>query len=289
MLRRQRTILSILSSADGQLSATQLQKYIFLLREETFLGREATFYEFLPYKFGAYSFTAQREIEALTDYGYIESTTSGVTATTLGRNEACQVDGDTLRAVKTILSKYGKLPLRSLLKDVYDRYPRYAYKSELRDLVPTTALKPEAAEIAVYTIGYEESSIDGFLDKLLRSGITRVIDIRANPVSRKYGFARSTLSSMAAKLGLDYCHFPELGISSAKRRETHTPSEFRQLFGYYEREILPAKAEDVQRVAEMMKNAPSVLVCMEREAVDCHRSRLADRIAAVTSLNTVHL
>ena len=76
MLRRQRTILEVLSAANAPVSATQFQKLVFLLREETFLKQDSTFYEFLPYRFGAYSFCAQREIEALISYGYIDSEVS---------------------------------------------------------------------------------------------------------------------------------------------------------------------------------------------------------------------
>jgi hypothetical protein len=270
-------------------SATQFQKYVFLLSEETFLGKDGAFYEFLPYKFGAYSFSAQREIEALTAYGYILSSASSLGITTLGRQEASQLDSDTCRAVLAIVSKYGKMPLKFLLKDVYSRYPWYASRSELIDIVPESAPKTKAAPIAVYTMGYENRSVDGFLNNLLRQGMKRIVDVRANPVSRKYGFARSSLSNLAGKLGIGYFHRPELGISSAKRRGVETPSEFRALFGYYERQILPAKADVIAEVAELVKGAPSVLVCMEKEAVDCHRSRLAARIASLTSLDIVHL
>ncbi len=289
MLRRQRTILRVLSAANGMVTATQLQKFTFLLREETILGQDGAFYEFLPYRFGAYSFAAQREIEALTTYGYIESTRSSLNLTDTGEKEASHVDSDTARAVLAIVSKYGRIPLNSLLRDVYRRYPWYASKSDRKDLMPAKMPELKAAPIAVYTMGYEERSVDGFLNKLLRTGIRRIIDVRANAVSRKYGFARSSLSTLAGKLGLGYCHCPELGISSAKRREVETPSEFRELFGYYERQILPIKADEVAKVAALIKSVPSVLVCMEKEAVDCHRSRLAARITALTDLNVVHL
>ncbi len=138
-------------------------------------------------------------------------------------------------------------------------------------------------------MGYENRSVDGFLNKLLRAGIRKIVDVRANPVSRKYGFARSSLASLAGKLGLGYTHCPELGISSEKRRDVHTHDQFRELFGYYEREILPEEADAVTRVAELVKTVPSVLVCMEKEAVDCHRSRLATRVASLTDLKIVHL
>lgn len=289
MLRRQRTILRLLSAAGEKVSATQLQKYVFLLGEESFLGRDPAFYEFVPYKYGAYSFAAQREIDALVAYGYIESSATSLKITMLGKKESSEIDDCTARAVLAIVSRYGKMPLRTLLKDVYARYPWYAINSDLKELVPNDAPKLKSAPLAVYTIGYENRSVDGFLNKLLRAGIRRIVDIRANPVSRKYGFARSSLASLAGKLGLGYTHCPELGISSQKRRDVQTPDEFRELFGYYEREILPGEPDAVAKVAELMKTAPSVLVCMEKEAVDCHRSRLATRVATLTKLKIVHL
>jgi len=289
MLRRQRTILKVLSTADGTLSATQLQKYMFLLREETFLCHDLTFYEFLPYRFGPYSFAAQREIETLTAYGYIKSAESSLRITALGLSEASQIETDTARAVLAVVSRCGKKSLQTLLKDVYARYPWFACNSELVDLVPPGATKPKTAPVAVYTIGYENRSVDGFLNRLIRAGISRIIDVRANPVSRKYGFARSVLASLAGKLGLGYSHFPELGISSDKRKKARTPSEFKQLFCYYERQVLPARMAEIARVAELMRSAPSVLLCMEKEAVDCHRSRLAACIGNLTNLSLVHL
>lgn len=289
MLRRQRTILKLLGTADGALSATQFQKYIFLLRQETFLGRDGTFYEFLPYKFGPFSFAAHREIETMTAYGYIAQAGSSLSITTPGMKEGSQVDSDTERAVLRVISKYGEMGLKSLLRDVYARYPWYAVNSELQDLIPAATPKAKVAPVAVYTIGYEDRSVDGFLNKLLRAGIRRIVDVRANPVSRKYGFAGRALASLAGKLGLGYVHRPELGIPSERRKEVQTPSEFRELFSYYERQILPSRTGEIAEVAQLIKATPSVLVCMEKEAVDCHRSRLANRVAALTSLKVVHL
>ena len=289
MLRRQRTILKLFSAADCPVPATKFQKYVFLLRQETFLGRDSTFYDFMPYKYGPYSFAAQREIEALTAYGYLALSGSSLSLTTLGRREAMTVDSDTGHAVLTIVSKYGKKGLQPLLKDVYARYPWYASNSELQELVPEGVKKPKKAPVAVYTIGYEGRSVDGFLDKLLHAGVRRIIDVRANPVSMKYGFAKSSLSSLAAKLSIGYVHCPELGIPSNRRKEAQSNSDFLKLFNYYESQILPAQEDHSMKVAELMKAVPSVLLCMEREAVNCHRGRLATRIAALNKLDVAHL
>jgi len=293
MLRRQRTILKLLSTAGGSLSATQVQKLLFLLRQETFLRSDSAFYDFLPYKYGPYSFAANREIEALVAYGYAQESTSGaaknLTITSSGKKEGNGVEKDVERAILAMCSKYGQITPRSLLKDVYSRYPWYACNSEVKDLVPTDTPKPKTASAAVYTMGYEDRSIDGFFERLLRAGIRRIIDVRSNPVSRKYGFARSSMSAIAAKVAIDYVHKPELGITSEKRKGVESASEFRRLFGYYERQILTTKSDEIDDVAALMKATPSVLVCMEKEAVDCHRSRLATSVAAINGLNIVHL
>jgi uncharacterized protein YwgA len=292
MLRRQRITLNLIANA-GSISATQLQKYLFLMKEETFLRDDSAFYEFLPYKCGPYSFAATRETESLTSYGYVsdDSSTSATTLTisALGREAARQVDGDTSRAVLAIVLKYGKVPLQTLLKDVYGRYPWYATNTELNDIKPAVCSKPKAAPAAVYTMGYEDRSVDGFFNKLIRAGIHRVIDVRSNPVSRKYGFARSSLQAIALKLGMEYTHHPELGITSEKRKGVESSSELQELFSYYEQRILPTKTDEIDDVTKLLKAAPSVLVCMEKEAVDCHRSRLATRIAESTGLRVVHL
>lgn len=289
MLRRQRTILKLFSTADCPVPATKLQKYVFLLRHETFIKQDSAFYDFLPYRFGPYSFAAQREVEVLTAYGYLAASGSSLALTPLGAREASNVDSDTTRAVLTIVSKYGKVGLQPLLKDVYARYPWYARNSELQELVSSGAKEPKKAPVAVYTIGYEGRSVDGFLDKLLHSGIRRIVDVRANPVSMKFGFAKSSLSGLAAKLGVGYVHCPELGIPSSRRKEVQSDTDFLKLFNYYESKMLPEQEVHSMKVAELMKAMPSVLLCMEREAVNCHRGRLANRISALNKLDVVHL
>jgi Protein of unknown function, DUF488 len=293
MLRRQRTTLALLQEAGQTLSTTHLFKLVFLLAEETSLGRDAAFYEFLPHKYGPYSFALNRELEALVSQGYVEEQHSGSTTkfiiTPLGTREQRFVESETTTAVRFIYRKYGKLGIQPLLRDVYTRYPWFSTRSELENLIRQNIPKQNAAPLAVYTIGYEERSVDGFFDKLLRTGIRVILDVRANPISRKYGFAKKSLGAIAGKLELKYEHWPQLGISSEKRQGVHTSAEFRQLFGYYDRVILPRVNDDVTKMAKQIQKAPSVLVCMERQAPDCHRSRLAKALSAASGLSIVDL
>lgn len=293
MLQRQRTTLALLQEAGQALSATQLFKLVFLLAEETSLGRDGAFYDFLPYKFGPYSFALYRELEALVSQGYMNEQHSGSTntysITSLGTREQNAVGSDARRSVRFICEKYGKLGIKQLLRSVYAQYPWYSTRSELDNLVPLDVPKPSIAPPAVYTMGYEERSVDGFFDKLLRVGIRVILDVRANPISRKYGFAKKSLGAISGKVGLAYEHWPQFGIPSEKRRGVETPAEFKQLFGYYDRVVLPNERDDVKRMADQIMQAPSVLVCMERQAHDCHRSRLARVLSAASGLSVVNL
>lgn len=293
MLRRQRTTLALLHEAKQAVPATQLFKLMFLLAQETFLKRDEAFYEFLPHKCGPYSFALNRELEALVSQCYLQEhhtgSTNTYTVTPLGTKEQRNVDSDTTRAVRLVYGKYGKLGIQPLLRDVYSRYPWFATRSELVHLIPQDVPRRVVAPPAVYTMGYEERSVDGFFDQLLRVGIRVILDVRANPISRKYGFAKKSLGTISGKLGMTYEHWPQLGISSGKRHGVETPSEFKQLFGYYDRVILPKVNADVMRMADHMRQTPSVLVCMERKAHDCHRSRLATILSGASGLSVVDL
>lgn len=293
MLRRQRITLALLHEAKQTVSATQLFKLMFLLSKETFVGEDKAFYEFLPHKYGPYSFALNRELDALVSQGYADEQRSGSTnnygVTALGTKEQRSVDSDTARAVRFVYEKYGYLGIQPLLRDVYSRYPWFSTRSELDNLIPPDAPKPNLASPAVYTMGYEERSVDGFFNRLLSAGIRTILDVRANPISRKYGFAKSSLSAIAGKLGLTYEHWPQLGISSEKRQGVETPAEFKQLFGYYDRVILPTVKNDVHRITNQMRLTPSVLVCMERQAHDCHRSRLARVVSEASGMSVVDL
>ncbi len=207
----------------------------------------------------------------------------------LGLGPQLSVDSDTTRSIRFVHGKYGKLGTQQLLQDVYSRYPWYSTRSELEDLIPENAPKAKDAPPAVYTIGYEERSVDGFFDKLLRTGIRVLLDVRANPISRKYGFAKKSLGAISGRLGLTYEHWPQLGISSEKRQGVQTPAEFKRLFGYYDRVILPQVSDDVKRMAGQIQQTPSVIICMERQAHDCHRSRLARVLSEASGLSVVDL
>jgi uncharacterized protein (DUF488 family) len=145
------------------------------------------------------------------------------------------------------------------------------------------------APTAVFTLGYEGWPIDGFLDLLLRAGIQHVIDVRSNPIARRYGFHKCTLDRLCGKVQIKYSHFPQLGIPSGLRDGLGSVSQYEALFSRYEADILPGEGKAVAQVVALMKERPSVLMCMESDPSRCHRSRLASTVAGTTGLPIHHL
>jgi hypothetical protein len=254
---------------------------------------DRTYYDFVPYKFGPFSFALYRELESLQGYGYLEMSDSSI-----GLSDA--TIGDTLRkiaelttrekqAVAGIVARFGSLKPKSLVRNVYARHPWFTINSELTDLIPDDRPKRPQADIAIYTSGYEGKSVDGFFDNLIRAGVRAIVDVRFNPVSRKYGFAGSSLRRIGEKLGFVYSHLPELGIEGKHRESLSDFASYQRLLDRYARSFLNQKHVALNRLAAMLQKIPSVLVCMEKDVDCCHRGRLATAMAERTHLPIVHL
>jgi uncharacterized protein (DUF488 family) len=275
------------------LSPTVFVKLMFLLRQETELRKERSFYDFVPYNFGPFSFTLYWELGSLRQNGYVTPEEEGIAlcgrTRDLAEKEAEDLPSSIRTAVAEVLERYGKMNQWALVRDVYARYPWYATKSELTDLRPEPPLRVKKASTAVYTAGYEGRSVDAFFNDLLKEGIHVVIDVRANPVSRKYGFSGLRLREFCKKLGLEYRHVPSLGIPSTERAGLNGFASYQHLLNRYEQAMLPDRLTQVKEVGYLMRRQPAVLVCVEKDVRCCHRSRLAEAVADVTGLEVIHL
>ena len=281
MLHRQRILLHLIALAGGRATRLQIVKWAFLLSEEGATKGGDSFYEFLPYKFGPYSFCIYQEAGAMVSQGLLMEKDDKTWALTETGDEAAKGTPIEFREeAAQIHHQYGRLDSSRLLDTVYTRYPWFSANSEVRRL----ATRPKAPP-ALYMAGYEGLSIDGFLNRLMLQGMERVIDVRSNPVSRRYGFHKSTLSRLCGDVGIAYVHFPELGIVSEERQQLLAIDDRETLFANYEARVLPRQQASIKEVARLMQERASVLVCMEADPADCHRSRLADALATLTALS----
>ena len=291
MLIRQKVILSLIDQMDGQIldgprenvSRLQLVKWAFLLREEI---KMKTFYQFVPYHYGPFSFTLYHELEMLQRKGYIRFSSSEDGIQRINDVATPPIDSALENEIKDFSGKYRSLSTKELIDHVYSHYPWFTINAKKSE---NQKAKRPKGKCAVYTAGYEGLHIDGFLNILLKAGIQQVIDVRGNPVSRRYGFHKSTLSKLCKGLDIQYRHVPEVGIPSEFRVNLQQPSDYIQLFQNYKKTVLVNQQDAIERISDWMVSCPSVLVCMEANPFFCHRFHLAEQIVNQTKLPINHL
>ena len=287
--RRQKILLTILLAKHSKVSKIQLMKWLFLLRKETVLSKMNGFYDFLPYKYGPYSFTVQRDLDEMQRLGLIRQDKKFIWCESvgIGKKYTC-IPKSILDSISNTMSRYGNLDPDKLINYVYARYPWYAMKSKIRK---TTNPISQPAPPAIYTIGYEGLSIDGFFDLTLQKGLKTVIDVRYNPTSRKYGYSKNGFSRLCDKLCIQYYNFPQLGIPPDYRININGFSrhDYQKLWNFYEREILNLQPSAKEDVIQIIQRKPSTILCFEKEPEKCHRNRLSTILSKETGLKIVHL
>ncbi len=282
MFNRQKNLLSMIQQAGRPVQRMELTNWAFVLRNETQSQGGPAFFDFVPYHSGPFSFSLRQEAAKLESLGYIAS--DGETLT-LGSMASPRLDDrQTSEDIVSVIKRYATLSTEALRDYVFKRYPEFTAVGERKRLVGRSK-----AEFAVYTSGYEGLSIDGFLNRLSVAGIRHLIDVRCNPIARRYGFHKSTLKQLCENLDIRYSHSPEVGIRSEKRQSLESQDDYDELFKDYRKTTLKNEHDAIQRLSEWVQESPSVLVCMEAEPCRCHRSHLAEVISKQTKLPVHHL
>jgi uncharacterized protein (DUF488 family) len=287
MHKRQKIVLYMLQKTPKPRNPLKIMKLVFLLKRETGVGSENSFYDFFPYNYGAYSLTLQRDLSELRRTGYLNGEGISINEKLIDQcvEVTASIDLGTRKSIEQIVERYGCLTTDGLLHYVYYSYPAMAAKSRI-SWAPQVKIPNK---VAVFTAGYEGESLDHFLNKLVASGIKRLIDVRYNPLSRKYGFSKGTLSNWCGKIDIEYVHYRALGIPPEYRRELSSFEDYQDLLAEYETSILPNAAAAKDEVADLIAEKPSALFCFEADIRCCHRGRLAESISADSGLEVVHL
>jgi len=295
LFKRQRVLLTLLNALDGAVGNTDFQKLLFLFIKE--LGEEPS-YEFVPYRFGCFSFTSCADKRSLIRKGLLEDNDQCWQLTETGKETAKKHAIQPIKASRFCrLNK--ELRGDALIAEVYRRYPYYAIRSEIIEKVlpdeQSRALVAKAvpgkAEAGLATIGYEGKSLESYLNQLLQNGITLLCDVRKNPLSRKYGFSKKTLSSACEGVGIRYEHLPELGIASESRRELKSQADYDALFAEYKRDTLPLRQQELARIQQWIESDEErvALTCYELLPKQCHRRCVADALEPRMGTATIHL
>ncbi|MBB3060504.1 DUF488 family protein [Microbulbifer rhizosphaerae] len=276
---RHKVLLALLQAFGGRLSNIDLQKYLFLFTEQCQRDKS---YEFVPYRYGCFSFQSYADRSKLAELGAISADLERWELAPRANYLAMLTDSDREK-MKRFQDKYAGLSGDALVREMYARYPYYAIRSEIAgrlmskaQLAAIEAERPKQKRACFFTIGYEGKSFEYYLNQLIRNNVRVLCDVRKNPLSRKYGFSKRVLSATLESLDILYIHMPELGIVSEKRQSLATVTDYQRLFDDYEATTLRDSGEALQRLAEVVKQHKRVAItCFEAEECMCHRGRVA--------------
>lgn len=279
LYERQKLLLAILATNGGKLDRLDFQKLLFLYTKTC---EQEPSYEFVPFKKGCYSFTSIADKARLAEKGFLVQHEDWE-LTELGE-KAAQMSVASGK-VNSFSGRRINLRGQSLVAHAYREHPFWAARSQIADVVlkddpealaAIEKAKPARAASQLCSIGYEGRSLEGYMNALLKAGVTILCDVRKNPLSRKFGFSRKTLSHVCAELDIRYEHRPQLGINSDERQELNSLADYQALFQRYEQTTLAGEAEAVQEISSWIKSGECVaLTCYERLPEYCHRTRVA--------------
>jgi uncharacterized protein (DUF488 family) len=284
LYHRQKLLLSLVEAAGGELPATDLQKLLFLYTRHC--EKDASF-QFVPYRFGCFSFQSYADRNMLVKKGMLhEDEAKNWKVTNLAKSYS---NPDQVKLLKHFMTNIASERGRDLVRRVYKEEPFYATRSEIIDQVfPDPSERKKllssvkfATNRALFTIGYEGDSIDGYLNRLIANNVKLLVDVRRNPLSRKTGFSKRHLAIYCNRVGIEYLHMPQLGIPSHRRRELNTQADYDALFVEYEKEDLPQQRPAISELLVLLKKHNRIaLTCFELESHCCHRHCVSEAMEA---------
>jgi uncharacterized protein (DUF488 family) len=279
--KRQKVLLALLEEWGGELSNTQ--KYLFLVSR--YQEKKNRSYHFIPYKYGCFSFNSYSDKRKLIEKKVLRNCESWK----LSEEQSgfyFMLSKEDRALIKKVKEKFEHLSGKNLIRHIYLKYPYYAINSEIlgdvlsnSEITQIKACKPKNEIRAIYTIGYEERSLEEYINLLIKEDVKILIDVRKNSFSRKYGFSKKSLQNAIEKVGMEYRHIPELGISSEKRMDLRNIEDYNRLFDLYEKEVLSSNRNLLMTLYQLvLENERIGLTCFEKAPEYCHRTRIARAI-----------
>ncbi len=288
---RQRFLLVLLEKSGGCLSKTDFQKLLFLSQKEAGFS----YYDFVPYHYGCFSFQAQSDIELLASLGWLEEKNNRIH---LLSKPQSGLTHDVLVSIGDFTEDFIDYRGKKLLTYVYEQYPYYATHSKIAaEVMDETSYQKIITEReglrgqnkVIYTLGYEGLSFEGYVNLLLKNDVRLLCDVRKNPLSRKFGFSKGSLGRLLPKLGVAYLHIPDLGIRSEMRQQLNTADDYARLFSVYS-ETLPQKKESLKLLETLLDRHQRIaLTCFEKEPHLCHRHCVSDYLERERKIRITHL
>lgn len=285
MYYRRKVLMAMIEAFGGRMFPISLQKSLFLFTREQ--ERENRVYNFVPYKYGCFSFNANHDISVLEKTGYLSSMDKEIFVTNPG-NYAYELNLFDSGILQGIYDKYKDFTDDDFIDYTYKMFPYYAINSEIAhkhlneeqiEEVRQKDHRKTYTNHTLYTIGYEGRSLEEYLNILLIRGVRVLCDVRKNAYSQKYGFSKAQLQLACEGVGIKYIHIPELGIESDQRQSLNTQADYDRLFEEYRNTVLTRSDDYLERIVDLIDSDERVaLTCFEKNVEQCHRTQIARKI-----------
>lgn len=133
-------------------------------------------------------------------------------------------------------------------------------------------------------IGYQGREAPDLIAELRADAVTTVVDVRLNPVSRRYGFAKTRLADALAAAGIGYLHLRDLGNPRENRAgfadlTGHQGGAARERYARLLRE--PAARAALGRVAGLSAIERVAVLCFEADGATCHRAQVIEAVSGM--------
>lgn len=282
MYYRRKYILALIQEFGGSIEHLNLQKLLFLATRK----QDKKTFDFVPYKYGCFSFQANQDLNTLTKYGIVENQ-KNIWKCVDDTNYRAQLKREDVANISWVYNTYGNFEAEDLILETYRNYPFFATKSKIAnkvlsndELEKVNKQKRQFEEPMFFTIGYEGISLEKYLNKLIINDVKLLVDVRKNSFSMKYGFSKNQLLNACEGIGIKYIHLPQLGIESQERQELNSLVDYRNLFEAYKKTTLKENKEYLNQLRQLCDEYGRVAItCFEKEVCMCHRGVVAKELA----------
>jgi hypothetical protein len=155
MYYRRKIILGLIELLGGEIEKLRFQKLLFLYA----MKKPEPEYDFIPYKFGCYSYSAKADVNTMVKKGLMLETENHYCKKG-SSNYFNQLNPADARILQEVVSDYGRMSRNVLIKHTYLNFPFYAIKSTIaKDLLPGNLYEgvekaiPKGEETSLFTLG----------------------------------------------------------------------------------------------------------------------------------------
>jgi uncharacterized protein (DUF488 family) len=281
MFYRRKVILALLQAFGGRLEKINFYKLLLIFSEK----QPRPLYDFVPYKFGCYSFSLHADLVTMYKKQQLKDEDTAISRIDNIDYLQMLVSADE-KIIRSVFQQFQNSSADDLMKYTYTKYPYTAINSLTAErlltkdeLANVAACRSESACITLFTIGYEGISLEEYLNRLIKNNITTLVDVRRNALSMKFGFSKNQLKQYCNSVGIEYLHIPEVGIQSDFRQSLNSQADYDGLFLHYTSNSLPLTVKYQNKIFSLLLEKKRIaLTCFEANICQCHRKHLAEAI-----------